>query len=83
MFFSLIEMANALSYWKRHLEKKAPDTSKGYRNHLNGFLEKTGLTTEDLYEMQKRAEKQLDITRVQEVECFPEFSLLADAWQGI
>ena len=53
-------MANALSYWERHLDRKAPDTVKGYRKHFNRFIERTGLTAEELYEMQKRAEKAED-----------------------
>lgn len=52
----MIEVKTAQEYWERHLNKKDPDTSKGYRNHFDRFLERTGLSAEALYEMQKRAE---------------------------
>ncbi|MBU0964700.1 hypothetical protein KKC06_06700, partial [Patescibacteria group bacterium] len=49
-------MKTAQEYWERHLNKKDPDTSKGYRKHFDRFLERTGLSAEELYEMQRRAE---------------------------
>jgi len=49
-------MAKAQAYWDRHLDRKDPDTSRGYRNHFDRFLERIGLTAEELYEMQKKAE---------------------------
>lgn len=49
-------MAKAQDYWDRHLAKKDPDTVRGYRNHFDRFLERTGLSAEELYEMQRRAE---------------------------
>ncbi|GAH85703.1 unnamed protein product, partial [marine sediment metagenome] len=52
----MIEMAKAQEYWDRYLAKKEPDTVKNYRNHFKRFLERTGLSAEELYEMQKRSE---------------------------
>jgi len=53
-------MAKALSYWNRHLAKKDPDTVRSYTNHFDRFLEQTGLSAEELYEMQRRAEEAKD-----------------------
>lgn len=52
----MIEMAKAQEYWDRHLSKKEPDTQRGYRDQFKRFLERTGLSAEELYEMQKRSE---------------------------
>jgi integrase len=50
-------MAKAIEYWEKHLARKAPATAKNYRNRFNTFLERSGLTAEELYSMQREAEE--------------------------
>jgi len=53
-------MARAETYWERHLSRRGPDTRRGYRNQLERFLERTGLSYEELYRLQRRAEEAED-----------------------
>ena len=60
-------MAKAQTYWDRHLDRKDPETARSYRNHFDRFLERTGLSAEELYEMQRSAEEAEDPRDADEV----------------
>lgn len=48
-------MVMALEYWKDELEALAPATREAYLRDFNRFLERQGITAEELYTMQKEA----------------------------
>lgn len=50
-----MSMAKAIEYWDKKLKKKAPGTRENYRHHFKRFLDRYGITAEELYEMQREA----------------------------
>lgn len=53
-------MVMALEYWDEYLKNKSPSTRQNYSIYFNKFIESTGITAEELYNMQLKAMKSED-----------------------
>jgi len=49
-----------MEYWEAELRNRAPSTRRNYKLYFNKFIKSVGVTPEQLYEMQRQAERAED-----------------------